>query len=313
MFDYGHLRSALTRRVSDAAGQPTPWYTYPTIEYLKGLDFTAASVFEYGAGYSTLFWAARAKSVVSVEDDEEWYGVLAPKMPPNGELLLETDLRRYVEVISRYPDGFDVIVVDGAARGLTRLKCSAAALAALRKGGLIILDNADWLPESARLLRDAGLIQVDMTGFIAISGYTQTTSLFFDREFALRPRAARQPVPGPGADDKVWEHQPPTEAPLLEFGGEVFGAVRRDQPFEMAAPAGTRPFRLVVAGRSQYGSESAALLDVHNGRVLLAITEPSKRMYATVEEELAPVMSMTWERFVAFVNGHHQRRYRLEP
>ena len=82
------------------------------------------------------------------------------------------DLARYVDVIEEFPAGFDVIVVDGAARGLTRLKCARAAVQYLKPGGMIILDNADWLPESARMLRNAGLIEVDMTGSVAISGDT---------------------------------------------------------------------------------------------------------------------------------------------
>jgi hypothetical protein len=72
-------------------------------------------------------------------------------------------------------------------------------------GGLIILDNADWLPESSRLLRDAGLLEVDMTGFAPVNGYVSTTSFFFHRAFDVPPKADRQPVPGVGARPLNWE------------------------------------------------------------------------------------------------------------
>src|SRR5207244_9596553 len=94
---------------------------------------------------------------------------------------------------------FDVIVVDGLVTGRTRLKCARAAVPLLRRGGMIILDNSDWLPESSRHLREAGLIEVDMTGFAPINDYTCTTSFYLHPEFAFRPARDRQPLPGIGS------------------------------------------------------------------------------------------------------------------
>jgi len=309
-FEYAHLKTVATHSCIDAAENPVPWYTYPAIDYLRQLDFTGRSVFEYGSGNSTLFWASVAGRVVSVEDDEKWYATVAKRLPGHCEIVLETDVTAYGAAIQRYPEQFDVIVVDGAARGNTRLSCSRFALRQLRDGGMIILDNSDWLPESARVLREGGLIQVDFTGFAPISGQTQTTSFFLHRQFNFTPRGPRQPLPGPGAPDRVWEYPAPTEEPRVEFGGEVFGAVRRDQPFAIAAPDGTRAFRLLVAGASQYGRDTAAILDVGRGRVLLAITDLT---YGgpSLEAELAPALSMSWPALVRFVNDHPKRRYLL--
>ena len=47
---YGHLRSRLRNDIIDENGEPLPWYTYPAIEYLTGLDFTQKTVFEFGCG-----------------------------------------------------------------------------------------------------------------------------------------------------------------------------------------------------------------------------------------------------------------------
>jgi len=309
-FEYAHLKTVATRSCVDAAENPVPWYTYPAIEYLKQLDFSGRSVFEYGSGNSTLFWASVASRVVSVEDDEKWHAIVTPRLPAHCELVLETDVTAYAAAIQRYPERFDVIVVDGAARGNTRLNCSRFALRQLRPGGMIILDNSDWLPESARVLREGGLIQVDMTGFAPISAQTQTTSFFLHRAFDFTPRGARQPLPGPGAADRVWEYPAPTAEPRVEFGGEVFGAVRRDEPFSIAAPDGPRAFRLLVAGASQYGRDTAAILDVARSRVLVAITDLTHGA-PSLEAELAPAMSMSWPEFVRFVNDHPKRRYRL--
>src|SRR3954470_17820735 len=126
--DYGHVKSSRRGRCVDGHGQPIPWYTYPAIEYLKQLDFSAKDVFEFGAGQSTLFWAARARRVVSVEDDDAWYRELLPSISQNCELFLETDLYEYVNRLAASPSSYDIIVVDGAARGKTWFLCCEAAV-----------------------------------------------------------------------------------------------------------------------------------------------------------------------------------------
>ena len=310
-FNYAHLKSVARNSCVDASDSPVPWYTYPAIEYLKQLAFSDRTIFEYGSGNSTLFWGAVAKRVVSVEDDEEWYGIVSGKLPPNCELILEPDLHAYANTLSRYSEKFDVIVVDGAARGKTRLKCSRVALEHLREGGMIILDNSDWLPESARVLREGGLIQVDMTGFAPISARTQTTSFFLHRHFNFEPKGPRQPMPGPGAAEMIWEQPTPTEPPLVEFGGEVFGGVYRDQPFTIASPEGAKTFRFLAGRSRQSGHDCAALLDVRQQRVLLAIGAPTDGR-VSVEAELEAAISMPWNAFVRFVNNHEKRRYRVD-
>jgi hypothetical protein len=204
-FQYGYLRSVATETPLDENSEPYPWYTYPALEYLKQLDFRDKAVFEYGCGHSTLFWARRASRVVSVEHSDRWYHTVRRRLPDNCTLVYEPQSDAYAAAIDRFDDGFDVIVVDGLVPGRTRLKCARAAIARLREGGMIILDNSDWLPESSRLLREAGLIEIDMTGFAPINDYTCTTSFYLHRAFNFRPAEDRQPVPGIGAQPYNWE------------------------------------------------------------------------------------------------------------
>ena len=65
----------------DAAGKPIPWFTYPAIDYIRQLDLSEKTIFEWGAGFSTLFWSSRAKSVISVETDPLWYSFLSRSSP----------------------------------------------------------------------------------------------------------------------------------------------------------------------------------------------------------------------------------------
>ena len=69
--------------------------------------------------------------------------------------------------------------------------------------GMIILDDAPFYPNAAEVLRRAGLIEVDVTGYLPLEGNLQTTSLFLSRDFDLPRRAKRSPVfpfGSPGSD-----------------------------------------------------------------------------------------------------------------
>jgi hypothetical protein len=192
---FGHARSVRRGEPLDGAGREIPWFTYPAIEYLEQLDFRDRTVFEFGAGNSSVYWSRRAARVVSVEHDRAWYERLRTRLPADHELQLIEDPAAYPRELARRAERFDVIVVDG----IERRACCAAAVARLRQGGLVILDNSDWHHHCAAALRAAGLLEVDFSGFGPVNGYTWTTSLFFHREFAFGLRDDRQPRHGIGS------------------------------------------------------------------------------------------------------------------
>lgn len=151
------MRDTLDRdkKVIDEDGAPVPWLTYPCIYYLKQLDFSGRSVFEYGVGSSTEFWSARAKRVISVEHDAIWAGKIRALALPNVEVVC-TSGQPYVAACDRAAP-HDVIVIDGC----WRYDCAATCLRALSSDGMVILDNSERYPAITELLRGAGLIQVD--------------------------------------------------------------------------------------------------------------------------------------------------------
>jgi hypothetical protein len=195
---YGHAQSRRTHRCVNGKGQPIPWYSYPAVEYLSQFDFSDRDVFEYGSGNSTLFWAARSKSVVTVEHDKAWHDTIKASMPANVELRLrpETDPAVYANTIGEEGPQrlFDVIIDDASHRN----RCAKVALPYLKPGGLFILDNSDWFPNTAAWLRAQDLIQIDFCGFAPINHYTQATSIFMRRDIRLKPKTI-QPVPPMGS------------------------------------------------------------------------------------------------------------------
>ena len=192
LFQYAWLRSLRAAKSVDAQGNPLPWITYPAIDFLTQLDLREKSVFEWGAGQSTLFWATRVTKIVSVETEPEWYQYLDKSALRNCELILsKREPGLYATIIEKYLEGFDIILIDGP--GDFRPACSRAAIGYLKAGGIIILDNSDQSLNSARILRDSGLIQVDFTGFAPGQGYATTTSIFFDRKYSFQPLEGIQP------------------------------------------------------------------------------------------------------------------------
>ena len=193
--DFGQYKAMKLWDCVDANNFAIPWYTYPAIEYIKQLNFSDKTIFEYGSGNSTRFWAARCKKLISVEDNREWYDKIKSKLPDNVEYHLLEESQQYVRSIRKYAKEFDVIIIDGSHRH----ECAVEALGKLREDGFIILDNSDWKEKTSQLLRESDLIEVDMSGFGPINGYTWTTSFYFKRNVRLTPAYDRQPVHGIGS------------------------------------------------------------------------------------------------------------------
>lgn len=186
--DYGHMESFKRWSSIDGKGNPVPWYTYGAIDYLKQMDLSHCSVFEFGIGNSTLFWASKAKQVVSVEDNREWYERVKGSCPANASVSFCATEDEYVTALDRHPEHFDIIVVDGSFRA----RCAEAAIRKIRPGGIIILDNTDrWQLQDddgkalATLNTMKDFIRVDFSGFSPINYYVMTTSIFLPKNFTF--------------------------------------------------------------------------------------------------------------------------------
>jgi hypothetical protein len=175
----GHFRSALAGRSLDKHGRPRPWYTVPMIEFLEAKDFTGRRVLEWGAGQSTLWWAAHADSVVSFDCDRDWYAEIKKRAPANVTLhLVPSDLNGCDELIQ---GAFDVIVVDG----LDRAKAVEISVARITEDGCILVDNSEgfWGPPPSYPIMDTlrrhRFSRVDFYGYTPGGIRPHCTSLAF--------------------------------------------------------------------------------------------------------------------------------------
>jgi hypothetical protein len=172
------------RQQPDFLAEARPWMCFPAVERLDRLVTAESRVFEFGSGGSTIYFAQRAREVVSVEHDRSWHQRLVaeldrlrltnvrcelvePAVDPgfdrssiaNPSAYVSDDERytgktfgSYARAIDSYPNEyFDLVVVDGRARP----SCILHARDKVRPGGVLLLDQSErryYLSESPALL-----------------------------------------------------------------------------------------------------------------------------------------------------------------
>lgn len=218
----GWLESAQTK-LAIRGGQPVPWFTYGAIEFLEKELTNEQSVFEFGGGQSTLYWAQRLRSVLGVDHDPAFVDYVGQALPENARLMLveegapvtgtlgawlpllpsfvdptrtERTFRsgqlnnafcRYgISLLDQPAGAFDVVVVDGMARDLS----TWAATQYFKNKGFIVFDNSDrdFYQRSYDMLSEAGYRRLDFWGLGPVNPYKWCTSVFYQPERFLGTR-----------------------------------------------------------------------------------------------------------------------------
>lgn len=125
-----------------------PWFNRHVIPYLSTLLKPEDRGIEWGSGGSTLWFAKRVKHLTSVENDPDWFKTVREKLAgtANVDLRLCETPETYASVVDEFPvESLDFAIVDG---GLARDKCAHLAIPRLKRGGVLILDNANWYLQS---------------------------------------------------------------------------------------------------------------------------------------------------------------------
>jgi len=176
-------RSAETKAPVTALGEPLPWYTYPAIEFveafLESRDRSNMSVFEFGAGNSTLYYLRKqVGKLCSVETDKNWFDKLRNAVGNDRRLTLchLTTHEAPKAILEQGEEIFDIIVVDGRKRN----ECALYAYDVVAPGGIIIFDNSDRprYRDAMRFLTLAGLSRIDYYGRSPGIQWKTCTSIF---------------------------------------------------------------------------------------------------------------------------------------
>ncbi len=112
-----------------------PWLHPEVTRYLEKLVRPEYRVLEHGSGGSTLWLAARAEHVISVEADFEWYQAVNSLAPANVTLMFCQNFPHLV-------GAFDLVLIDGEPVE-QRIAYIEAVRRLVKPGGWVVLDNAN--------------------------------------------------------------------------------------------------------------------------------------------------------------------------
>jgi len=172
-----------------------PWLTPQAIRFLEYWIKPGDMMLEFGSGRSTIWFANRVNTLVSVEHDPDWYARVAELIKEKQiqniiyvKKSIEGSPAEYTQVPKQFENNsLDLILIDGRLRDI----CANECLSKLKPGGLMILDNADvYLPSQvmtpnshpSRVQSPAWQTFMDVTGawrqYWTCNGVSATTFFF---------------------------------------------------------------------------------------------------------------------------------------
>lgn len=162
---YHRLRYYVWEKMNPGA----PWLCPGTVAFCRSHLTKQSKVLEYGSGRSTRWFAERVASIISVEHNTEWHGIVSKKLAgldnvdyrlvplshpeSEPEQAAYDPLPPYVSVASEIADGsLNLVVVDGHYRSHC-IRCAAAKIA---PGGWLLVDDVNFWPSIASIPAPAG-------------------------------------------------------------------------------------------------------------------------------------------------------------
>lgn len=161
----------------DQNHQPIPWFTYGALELLNDRLPSDFSVFEYGCGLGTRWWAERSDRVDAVEHNLVWFNRIVKNMPKHVTITHKNLEKGYETAIYDSGQFYDVVIVDGR----HRVECAKNVVSALSERGIVIFDdtNRDKYREGIEFLKESGFRQLPFRGFSPIEFMECETSIFY--------------------------------------------------------------------------------------------------------------------------------------
>jgi hypothetical protein len=153
--------------------QQLPLLTWSFLDFLSTRALESQTLVELGSGNSTLWFAQRFKSVRSYETNAGWIEQLQKRTPNNVTLsFIEISDLESAQIDLQSTDWLLIDFAGG------RTKFIASMLARGIQPTQIVLDNADWYRNGAKLLIDEGYTEVPFFGFKSGQTWISCTSLF---------------------------------------------------------------------------------------------------------------------------------------
>lgn len=127
----------------ESKSKNTPWLTLESIKIIENWIKPTDLVLEFGSGSSTVWFSKHVKKVISIEHDPVWYKIskkLTKRAGSKIKLHLAESKKKYLDIFNKIPDNsIDICLIDGQ----WRRDCLLGSFKKIKKGGVIILDNAE--------------------------------------------------------------------------------------------------------------------------------------------------------------------------
>lgn len=179
LMEVGWFESFLSNQSLDKNKKPIPWFTYPFIDFITPRLNKTISLFEFGSGNSTLFFAERVKKTISIEHNKEWYEIVNKSKHKNVSLILtDSDSEsNYLEYFNKLNESLDIIIVDG----LHRNECVIKAVDKLSSSGVIILDDSERseYKSGIEFILGKGFKHLDFWGIAPTILFKKCTTVFY--------------------------------------------------------------------------------------------------------------------------------------
>jgi hypothetical protein len=160
----GYIESVKERRPCRRDGSPLPWMNYNIIGFMEDRLNPSITMFEYGSGNSTQFYASFVKEVFSLEQSKDWYEHNVANTSDNVTMKHASHQsgKEYAKLIGSFNRKFNLVVIDAA----DRVECVKAAVNHLTDDGVIILDDShrDSYQPAFEFMKSLGFRKIEFEG-----------------------------------------------------------------------------------------------------------------------------------------------------
>ena len=175
----GWMQSLQAKKPIDRDGHPIPWMNLAVVSILEERLTNDLNLFEFGSGYSTLFYAKKVRAVTSVEYDEKWLHIIQPQLAENVNIIFQkNDIDGdYCRVIGLTDAKYDVVIIDGR----DRVNCIKQSIASMSAQGVMLLDDSqrERYQEGIDFAKSHGFKALNLEGLKAMGTEIDRTTIFY--------------------------------------------------------------------------------------------------------------------------------------
>lgn len=163
-----------------------PMLSMPFLDWFCNYDFSDFNFIEFGAGYSTNFFASKVKNLTTYETDPEYNNFIIQTKLDNVTLIYKTKEEIEVGEFDITIDDNTIVFLDSSTNRYTTIK----HIFKQGKPNIFILDNSEWFKNTARYVYELGYSEIPFWGTRPTNdeGMDKCVSVFIRNGYQLPPK-----------------------------------------------------------------------------------------------------------------------------